>query len=157
MSTLKSFLSSFGAAGKGIVCTIREERNFRFHLTAAFYVFCLRGFYGEYFSLSRAEDAVLFLTIGAVFAMELLNTAVENAVDLCSPQLHPLAGKAKDAAAAAVLVSAAAAVCIGVCLFWQPEALMLVAVDLLTHPFKLAALFFTAILSVFFIFKSGKS
>ena len=148
MSTLKSFLSSFGAAGKGIVCTIREERNFRFHLTAAFYVFCLRGFYGEYFSFSRAEDAVLFLTIGAVFAMELLNTAVENAVDLCSPQLHPLAGKAKDAAAA---------VCVGVCLFWQPEALMLVAVDLLTHPFKLAALFFTAILSVFFIFKSGKS
>lgn len=148
MSTLKSFLSSFGAAGKGIVCTIREERNFRFHLTAAFYVFCLRGLYGEYFSFSRAEDAVLFLTIGAVFAMELLNTAVENAVDLCSPQLHPLAGKAKDAAAA---------VCVGVCLFWQPEALMLVAVDLLTHPFKLAALFFTAILSVFFIFKSGKS
>ena len=81
MSTLKSFLSSFGAAGKGIVCTIREERNFRFHLTAAFYVFCLRGFYGEYFSFSHAEDAVLFLTIGAVFAMELLNTAVENAVD----------------------------------------------------------------------------
>ena len=148
MSTLKSFLSSFGAAGKGIVCTIREERNFRFHLTVAFYVFCLRGFYGEYFSFSRAEDAVLFLTIGAVFAMELLNTAVENAVDLCSPQLHPLAGKAKDAAAA---------VCVWVCLFWQPEALMLVAVDLLTHPFKLAALFFTAILSVFFIFKSGKS
>ena len=148
MSTLKSFLSSFGAAGKGIVCTIREERNFRFHLTAAFYVFCLRGFYGEYFSFSRAEDAVLFLTIGAVFAMELLNTAAENAVDLRSPQLHPLAGKAKDAAAA---------VCVGVCLFWQPEALMLVAVDLLTHPFKLAALFFTAILSVFFIFKSGKS
>ena len=148
MSTLKSFLSSFGAAGKGIVCTIREERNFRFHLAAAFYVFCLRGFYGEYFSFSRAEDAALFLTIGAVFAMELLNTAVENAVDLCSPQLHPLAGKAKDAAAA---------VCVGVCLFWQPEALMLVAVDLLTHPFKLAALFFTVILSVFFIFKSGKS
>ena len=148
MSTLKSFLSSFGAAGKGIVCTIREERNFRFHLTAAFYVFCLRGFYGEYFSFSRAEDAVLFLTIGAVFALELLNTAVEKAVDLCSPQLPPLAGKAKDAAAA---------VCVGVCLFWQPEALMLVAVDLLTHPFKLAALFFTAILSVFFIFKSGKS
>ena len=65
--------------------------------------------------------------------------------------------KRQVAAAAAVLVSAAAAVCVGVCLFWQPKALMLVAVDLLTHPFKLAALFFTAILSVFFIFKSGKS
>lgn len=52
-----------------------------------------------------------------VFASEALNTALEYLTDLVSPDYHPLAGKAKDAAAAAVLVVAAAAFAVGLIIF----------------------------------------
>jgi diacylglycerol kinase len=66
--------------------------------------------------LPAAGWAVLFLTIALVVGTELLNSAVEAVVDLVSPGDHPLAKRAKDVAAAAVLVAAAGAVAVGVCL-----------------------------------------
>ena len=90
------------AAGSGIWQAIRQERNLRFHLAAAALVLYGRSFY----SFSAAEDAALFLTMGSVIAAELVNTAVERAVDLCCPRPNPLAKLAKDAAAGAVLVLA---------------------------------------------------
>jgi diacylglycerol kinase len=59
---------------------------------------------------------VLFLTIALVVCAELLNSAVEAVVDLVSPADHPLAKRAKDVAAAAVLAAAAGAVAVAVCL-----------------------------------------
>jgi len=73
--------------------------------------------------LSRIEWAILLLAIGLVIGLELLNTSVEAVVDLASPELAELARIAKDVAAAAVLVAAVTAVCVGGCLFvpywWQ--------------------------------------
>ena len=46
--------------------------------------------------------AIVFLCCGVVIAGELLNTAVETIIDLVSPEFHPLAGRTKDIAAAAV-------------------------------------------------------
>jgi diacylglycerol kinase len=66
--------------------------------------------------LPAAGWAVLFLTIALVVAAELLNAAVESVVDLVSPEDHPLAKRAKDVAAAAVLVAVAGAIAVGVCL-----------------------------------------
>ena len=57
--------------------------------------------------------AVVALAIGLVLAAELLNTAIEAVVDLVSPQQHPLAKRAKDVAAAAVLAASLAAVTAG--------------------------------------------
>ena len=107
--------------------------------------------------MSRARYALLLITFAIVMMAETFNTVAEELCDLVAPSFHPVVRIVKDMAAGGVLICAGFAVGVGVCLFWQPKALMLVAVDLLTHPFKLAALFFTAILSVFFIFKSGKS
>jgi len=56
---------------------------------------------------------VLALTIGVVFAAEIINTAIEAVVDLVAPEFHPLAKIAKDAAAGSVLVLAVAAVVVG--------------------------------------------
>jgi diacylglycerol kinase len=66
--------------------------------------------------LPAAAWAVLFLTIALVVAAELVNSAVESVVDLVSPEDHPLAKRAKDVAAAAVLVAVAGAVAVGICL-----------------------------------------
>ena len=67
--------------------------------------------------LSRAEWAILILTIAMVITLELVNTAAERIVDMVTEEYHPLAEKAKDIAAGAVLVGAVASVIVGICLF----------------------------------------
>ncbi len=67
------------------------------------------------FSLSRW--LVLILIIGIVQVAEACNTAIEYTVDLASPDIHPLARRAKDAAAGAVLLAAALGIGIGLTLF----------------------------------------
>ena len=69
---------------------------------------------------SRAEWAVLVLTIAMVVILEGLNTAVEAAVDLACPNRHPLAKAAKDLAAGMVLVAAIAAVGVGLLILGPP-------------------------------------
>ena len=71
---------------------------------------------GVLLRLPAAAWAIVFLTITLVVGAELLNSAVESVVDLVSPGEHPLAKRAKDVAAAAVLVAAAGAVAVGICL-----------------------------------------
>ncbi len=72
---------------------------------------------GLFLHLSLAELATVVLTIGVVLAAEAFNTALEAACDAASPDLHPLIKRAKDAAAAGVLVAALAAVVVGALLF----------------------------------------
>jgi diacylglycerol kinase (ATP) len=67
--------------------------------------------------LTPLEWAVLLLVIGLVISLEILNTAVEAVVDLCSPEQSELARIAKDAAAGAVLVAAITAVAVGAFIF----------------------------------------
>jgi undecaprenol kinase len=66
--------------------------------------------------LPAAAWAIVFLAIALVVAAELLNSAVEAVVDLVSPEDHPLAKRAKDVAAAAVLVAVGGAVAAGICI-----------------------------------------
>ncbi|RKD73031.1 undecaprenol kinase [Sinobaca qinghaiensis] len=68
---------------------------------------------------------VLLLTIGMVLSLELLNTALEKTVDLVTEQYHPLAEKAKDAAAAGVFIFTITAVIIGILLFAEPVSVWL--------------------------------
>ncbi|XEQ93216.1 Undecaprenol kinase [Sporomusa carbonis] len=69
------------------------------------------------FELSHLELAVLLLIIAGVITAEMFNTAFEAIVDKISPEFHPLAKAAKDAAAGAVLVQALAALGVGYVLF----------------------------------------
>ena len=74
--------------------------------------------------ISRIEWAILCLAIGLVIGLELVNTSVEAVVDLASPEQAELARIAKDVAAAAVLVAAVTALCVGGCVFvpyWWPS------------------------------------
>ncbi len=110
---MKKFFKAFTYAWQGIVHTAKTQRNFRFHIAAATYVTAFSFFY----ELTRGEYVLLALTFSSVISAELINTAVEAAVDLCSPQQHRLAKIAKDTAAGAVLAAAFFAVIVGVLLF----------------------------------------
>ena len=108
--------ASFRHAFDGIRYVVRTQRNARIHLAAVVIVVLL----GLYVGLDRVEWALIVLTIGAVLASEWFNTAAEVTIDLCTPEPHPLAKIAKDVAAGAVLVAAAAAVLVGLLVLLIP-------------------------------------
>jgi undecaprenol kinase len=107
--------AAFRYAFAGLFDAWRTERNLRIHAVVAAAVVAA----GAVLRLPPAAWAVVFLAIALVVAAELLNSAVETIVDLVSPEEHPLAKRAKDVAAAAVLVAVAGAVAAGACvLLW---------------------------------------
>jgi diacylglycerol kinase (ATP) len=111
-----NLLSSFKYAFAGLAYLVRTQRNARIHLGISLVVIVL-GFWS---GLSRTEWAIIALTIGLVLAAESFNTVAEAAVDLASPQFHPLAKIAKDVAAGAVLLMAIAAVVVGLLILGPP-------------------------------------
>jgi diacylglycerol kinase (ATP) len=105
--------NSFRYAIKGIGAAFRSEQNMQLHVLAAVLVVLA----GLFFDISRSEWGLIALAIGLVSSAEIMNTAVETVVNLVSPEQHPLAGKAKDLAAGAVLVAAITALLIGLLVF----------------------------------------
>lgn len=95
---------------------LRTQRNMWIH--TAFSVGAVAA--GLWLRLTPVEWAVIVLTMGLVWTAEFANTALEAAVDLASPDLHPLAKVAKDVAAGAVLVTAGTAVAVGLLIFGPP-------------------------------------
>ena len=107
---------SFYFAFAGLTFLFRTQRNARIHAilgTAA----CGLALW---LRISRVEWAVLVFTIALVLILEGLNTAVEAAIDLASPQIHPLAKAAKDLAAGMVLIAAMASVAVGLLILGPP-------------------------------------
>ena len=115
MSFLKNFLNSFRYALRGVWCILLTERNMRVHFFAAIVVIA----FGIYFNISPAEWCIVALCIGMVMAAEVFNSALESLTDLVKPEQHPVAGKVKDAAAGAVLLTALAAAVVGILVFWK--------------------------------------
>ncbi|MGF2617128.1 diacylglycerol kinase family protein [Rossellomorea vietnamensis] len=112
-STGRKFLRSFKFALRGIRLVFKEEFNFLVHFAVSITVVAA----GFLLSISAIEWIVVILLIAGMFALEMLNTAVERAVDLVTKEYHPLAGQAKDIAAGAVLCYAAGAMVIGLIIF----------------------------------------
>lgn len=102
----------------GVVAAVKGERNMRIHLVAAFAAVSL----GAWLGLSACEWAAVVVCCALVMSLECLNTAVEAAVDLASPEIHPLAKKAKDCAAGAVLIAAIGSSVVG-CIVFAPKLL----------------------------------
>ncbi|WP_458121709.1 diacylglycerol kinase family protein [Paenibacillus sp. Z6-24] len=112
----RTWRAVFYSAIEGVIATFRTERNFRVHVLATMVIIVA----GWYFHVDIGDWMLLTLAIAMVLGAELMNTAVEAAVDLCSPDWHPFAKKAKDAAAGAVLVASLAAAVIGIAVFIGP-------------------------------------
>ena len=105
-------LQSFGYALEGIAATART-RNFRIQLAIG----VLACMLGAVFHISIVEWLIVIVCIGAVLSGECMNTALEALVDVASPDIHPLAKRAKDAAAGSVLIASIASFIIGVIIF----------------------------------------
>jgi diacylglycerol kinase len=112
-SYLNGRLRSFGHAFRGLKVLLQTQHNARIHAVATFMVVAA----GALLGISPVEWALVALAVAGVWAAEALNTAIEFLVDLASPEIHPLAAKAKDVAAAAVLVAAIGSLVVGVLVF----------------------------------------
>lgn len=106
-------LKSFVYALQGLAHLVRTQANARLHLLAAVLV-CAAG---AYFGLSRAEWLWITVAVTLVWCAEAFNTALEQLADVLHPQQHPGIGRAKDVAAAAVLIAAVGAAVIGLLVF----------------------------------------
>jgi diacylglycerol kinase len=110
---MNAFLHGFVYAAHGIIYTVRTQRNMRIHLAITAVVVLA----GIYFHISALEWAVIAVTTGLVLGTEMTNTVVEMAVDLLTQRYHPMAKAAKDVGAGAVLITAIAAVFVGIAIF----------------------------------------
>lgn len=107
------FLRSFAHAFDGVVGAARVQTNFAVHLviTACVLVAAIA------FRLALVPFVAILVLIALVLGLELMNTALEAYVDLATRELNPLARRAKDAAAGAVLVASIAAAFAGLAIF----------------------------------------
>ena len=108
-----SLLNSFYYAFQGIKVNILTERNLAIHFSVMLLVIIL----GFIFKISVTEWLICVLLFGFVITLELMNTALENVVDLVTEEKKAKAKVAKDAAAGAVLVAVLFAVIIGISIF----------------------------------------
>ena len=105
---------SFGFAFQGIGNTILHERNMQIHCA----ITTLVVIFGFILHISLTEWFVCLILFAQVMSLELVNTALEATVDLVTDERKPLAKKAKDAAAGAVLMSAIIAAILGGIIFF---------------------------------------
>lgn len=106
-------IRSFRYAFQGIATLFRDEHNFKIHSVLLVAVIVL----GFLLGISPTEWCAVALCCGGVLMGEAMNSAVEALSDLVSPEYHPLIKKAKDVAAAGVLMMAIAAAACGLIIF----------------------------------------
>jgi diacylglycerol kinase (ATP) len=104
---------SFYFAFCGLGHLFRTQRNARIELAIG----VIASGLAIWLHITAVEWAVLIVTIASVLILEGLNTAIEAAVDLASPEIHPKAKIAKDLAAGMVLIASIAAVLVGLFIF----------------------------------------
>lgn len=111
---VKKLVDSFNYAIEGIIYSIRTQRNMKIHMLTTIVVLTATFFY----DLSKIELLIITMTITMVIVAEMINTAVECAIDATTNFYHPLAKIAKNVAAGAVLVTAINSVLVGYVIFW---------------------------------------
>lgn len=110
---LRRTLYSFRHAGRGFAWAFSSQANLRVHFAAALVVLLA----AVLLRFSAIEVVGLLLCFAIVIAAELFNTTLEVLIDYAWPEHHPMIGRAKDVAAAAVLVAAIGTAIVGILLF----------------------------------------
>lgn len=111
--SIRKRVRSVRFALQGLTDLLKTQPNARVHLLASIAVTGA----GFYFKISSMEWVAVVICMAFVISMEAINTALEHLTDLVSPEYHPLAGKVKDVAAAAVLIAAVGAAIVGMIVF----------------------------------------
>jgi diacylglycerol kinase (ATP) len=109
----RSLIQSFNFAFDGVIHTLATQRNMRIHF---FVATCAMGAC-VLLGVTKVEFALVIIAATFVIAAEMLNTAVEAAIDVATTAFNPLAKVAKDVAAGAVLIATFNALMIGYLVF----------------------------------------
>lgn len=149
---MKKQLLSFWYAIYGILGALKTEAHLRFHIVAAVFALVFAGICG--FSVERF--AILTVLIGAVIALELVNTSIEHACNSVTREYNAQIKLAKDLAAAAVLVMAAAAIAVAALFFINAESWNNMRSFFAAYPLSAVVLTILALLSAAFIAFYGK-
>jgi diacylglycerol kinase (ATP) len=113
MRARPSVVESFNFAIEGVIHVLRTQRNMRLHFAAAVAVIVVAVAVG----VSKIELSVLLISIAFVLVAEMINTAIEGAIDAATTSFDPMAKLAKDIAAGAVLIASVNAVAVGYLVF----------------------------------------
>lgn len=108
---IKRTLRTFKYSLAGLAYAYKNEQSMWIHAIGSLFTIVL----GFIYHLSLSDWAIIFIALGVILASELINTAIEAAVDLCTLEIHPLAKIAKDCGSAATFVLTL--VSIVICLF----------------------------------------
>lgn len=105
--------NKFAVAINGIIKVFKDESSFRYQ----FMVFVLAIILSIFFEISASQWILIIICAMIVFVLEIMNTAIENIIDLISPDFNVKAGMIKDISAGAVLVASIGSVVIGMIIF----------------------------------------
>ncbi|MDR1782259.1 MAG: diacylglycerol kinase family protein [Bacilli bacterium] len=106
--------NKFFVAFKGIKTVFLEESSVRYQLLVLVATILL----GILLRITIIEWVAIIILAIIVFTLEIINTAIENIVDMISPEYNKMAGKIKDIAAGAVLISTIGSILVGVIIFY---------------------------------------
>jgi diacylglycerol kinase (ATP) len=117
-SRAPTLIDSFNYAFEGIIHVLRTQRNLRIHFAIAIAVIAAAAALG----VDRLELISLLLAIAFVLVAEMVNSAIEGAIDVSTTSFDPNAKLAKDVAAGAVLISTITALAVGYLIFAHAAA-----------------------------------
>jgi len=109
-------LASLGYALRGWLYMLRWQKNTRIMSVAS----VLAMIVALWLELPLVQLALIVITITIIWLAEFVNAGIEAAIDVASPEIHPMAQVGKDVASAAVLLAVVSAVVVGVLLFGPP-------------------------------------
>jgi diacylglycerol kinase (ATP) len=109
----RTIFDSFNYAFEGIIHVLRTQRNMRIHFVVAIAVIV----FALIVSVSKIELILLLISIAFVLIAEMINTAIEGAIDVATSSFDPMAKLAKDVAAGAVLIAMLNAIAVGYLVF----------------------------------------
>lgn len=107
------FIKSIKYSLDGLLYAYRYEQSLWLHGLVTILAIIM----GFIFKISLSEWAIIFIALGAILALELINTAIEAAVDLTTTEIHPLAKIAKDCGSAASFVMSIVSIVISLFVF----------------------------------------
>ncbi len=110
---VKKLIRSFHYAFRGVIHLLTDQQNARIHASATILV----GIIAYLLDVTRIEAAILFIAIIMVFAMEIINTAIENICNLVDEKDNEQIRKIKDGMAGSVLIAASIAVVVAFLIF----------------------------------------
>ena len=109
----KKLINSFKYAFEGIFSSFKTEQNMKIHVILMILVII----FGIILKISKFEWIICIILFGFVISLELINTAIENIVDLITVEKNPKAKLIKDVSAGAVLIAAIASAIVGLIIF----------------------------------------